>query len=87
MLHFKIYLFITHRKISRKDKINNFKITAPTWIDEFEDYIEHIKEKHETLLINPPIYPYSNRINNRLVFKITYMDLSWNHKLLKEWNY
>ena len=27
-------------------------------------------KKHETLPMNPPIHIYTNRINNRLVFKI-----------------
>ena len=35
-----------------------------------QDYIEFIIKRHETLPNNPPIYIYSNRINNRLVFKI-----------------
>ena len=34
------------------------------------DYIEHIIEKHEILTTIPPIHVYTNRINNRLVFKI-----------------
>ena len=34
-----------------------------------QDYVEFIKQKHETS-INPPIDIYISRINNRLVFKI-----------------
>ena len=53
-----------------------------TWNDEFElsgcyysvadiqDYIVYITQKHETLLTNPPIHIYINRINYRLVFKM-----------------
>ena len=55
---------------------------APTWNDEFElpdcsysvsdiqEYINYIIKKHETLIANPPIHIYINRIINRLVFKI-----------------
>ena len=54
----------------------------PTWNDEFElpdgsysvsdiqDYFEYIIKKHETLATIPPIHVYTNRTNNRLVFKI-----------------
>ena len=31
-------------------------------------YIDYIRKKHE--ITDPPIYIYSNMINNRLVFKI-----------------
>ena len=35
-----------------------------------QDYIEYIIKKHETLRAIPPIYVYTNIINNRLVFEI-----------------
>ena len=35
-----------------------------------QNFIEYIIKNYETLPINPPIYIYINRINNRLVFKI-----------------
>ena len=59
------------------------KIIGSTWNDEFElpdgsyavsgiqDYIECIIKEHEILTITPSIHVYTNRINNRLVFKIT----------------
>ena len=61
---------------------NKFKISAPTWNDNFElpdgsysiadiqDYFELIIKKHETLTENPPIQIYPNKIKNRNVFKI-----------------
>ena len=61
---------------------NKFKISAPTWNDTFdlpdgsysiediEDYFEFIIKKHENLTENPPIEIYSNKIKNRIVFKI-----------------
>ena len=78
-------LFITRRKIIRKQyKNNKLKIIAPTRNDEFElqdssysvsdiqDYIACIIKKHEKLTTVPPIHVYINRINNRLVFEIRY---------------
>ena len=61
---------------------NKFKISAPTWNDEFElpdgsysiadiqDNFEIIIRKHETLTENPPIQIYPDKIKNRIVFKI-----------------
>ena len=62
---------------------NKFKISAPTWNDNFElpdgsysiadiqDYFELIIKKHETLTENPPVQIYSNKIKSRIVLKIT----------------
>ena len=61
---------------------NKFKISAPTWNDEFglpdgsysiediQDYFKFIIKKHKTLPENPPIQIYPNKIKNRIVFKI-----------------
>ena len=61
---------------------NKFKILAPTWNDTFDlsgdsysiadiqDYFEFIIKKHETLTENPLVQIYSNKIKNRIVFKI-----------------
>ena len=61
---------------------NKFKISGPTWNDEFDlpdgsysisdiqDYVEFIIKKHETLAENPPIQIYPNKIKNRIVFKV-----------------
>ena len=74
-------IYYTSKNIRQQHKNNKLKITATAWNDEFEwpdvssvsdiqDYVEFIKQKHETLSINPPIDIYISRINNRLVFKI-----------------
>ena len=39
-------------------------------IEDIQDYFEFIIKKHETLTGNPPIEIYSNKIKNRIVFKI-----------------
>ena len=39
-------------------------------IDGIQDYLEFIIKKHETLTDNPSIKIYSNKIKNRIVFKI-----------------
>ena len=62
---------------------NKFKIYTPIWnetfdlpdgsytIDNIRDYFEFIIKKHETLTDNnTPIKIYSNKIKNRIVFKI-----------------
>ena len=74
-------IYYTSKNIRQQHKNNKLKITATAWNDEFEwpdvssvsdiqDYVEFIKQKHETLSINPPIDIYISRINSRLVFKI-----------------
>ena len=67
-----------HKKIKKK----KIKISAPTWnetfnlpdgsysIDGIEDYFEFIMKKHVILTDNPSIKIYSNKIKNRMVFKI-----------------
>ena len=61
---------------------NKFKISAPTWSEEFElpdgsysisdiqDYFEYILKKHSESVDNPSIRMYINRIENRITFKI-----------------
>ena len=39
-------------------------------ISDIQDYFEFIIKKHETLTENPPIQIYSNKIKNRIVFKV-----------------
>ena len=68
--------------IKAKYSNNKFKISAPTWNDEFnspdgsysvsdiQDYFEYIIEKHETIADNPPVKIYVNKIKSRIVFKI-----------------
>ena len=61
---------------------NKFKISAPTWNDEFDlpdgpysmadiqDYFKFIIRKHKTLTENPPVQIYPNKIKKRIVFNI-----------------
>ena len=61
---------------------NKFKISTPTWNDTFDlpdgsysiadiqNYFEFIIKEQETLTENPPVQIYSNKIKNRIVFKI-----------------
>ena len=67
-----------------RSEYNNrkFKISAPTWNDEFnlpdgsysisdiQDYFEYIIKKYETIADNPPLQIYVNKIKNRIAFKI-----------------
>ena len=80
MINLSIYF--TWKNIKCAYNNNKFKISAPTWNDEFDlpdgsdsisdiqDYFEFIIKKHETLAENPPIQTYSNKIKNRIVFRI-----------------
>ena len=62
---------------------NKFKILGPTWKKKFElaygsysvsniqEYFESIiKKEHETVVDNPPMRIYVNKIENRITFKI-----------------
>ena len=76
----RIYYTWKNIKSSYKDK--KFKISAPTWSDEFElpdgsysisdiqDYFEYIFKKHSKGFDNPSIKIYVNTIENRVTFKI-----------------
>ena len=60
-------IYYTWKNIKSEYKYNKFKISAPTWNDEFDlpdgsysiseiqDYFEYIIKKHETIADNPPI--------------------------------
>ena len=43
---------------------------CPYSISEIQDYFEFIIKKHETLTENSPIQIYSNKIKNRIIFKV-----------------
>ena len=63
-------------------KNNIFKISAPTWNEEFElpkgsysisdiqDYFEYILKSHGEKTVNPSIRIYVNKIENKITFKI-----------------
>ena len=72
----------TWKNIKGSCNNNKFKISAPTWSDEFElpdgsysisdiqDYFEYILKKHSENVDNPSIKIYINKIENRITFKI-----------------
>ena len=74
-------IFYTWKNIKSEYNNNKFKITAPTWNDEFnlpdgsysvsdiQDYFEYIINKHETIADIPLVQIYVNK-KNRIVFKI-----------------
>ena len=74
-------IYYTWKNIKSKYNSNKFKISAPTWNDEFnlpdgsyslsaiQDYFEYIFKKHETSADNPPVQIYVNKIKNRLFLK------------------
>ena len=63
-------------------KNNKFKISAPTWNEEFElpdgsyfisdiqDYFEYILKRHGENTVDPSLRMYTNKIENRITFKI-----------------
>ena len=66
-------IYYTWKNIKSAYNNNKFKISTPTWNDEFDlpdgsysitniqDYFEFIIRKHETLAENPPIQIYPNK--------------------------
>ena len=77
-------IYYTWKNIKSEYKNNKFKISAPTWNDEYnlldgsyfvfdiQDCFEYIIKKHETVtdIDNPPVEIDVNEIKNRIVFKI-----------------
>ena len=71
-------IYYTWKIIKSKYNNNKFKIHAPTRNDEFslpdgscsisdiQDYFEYIIEKHETIVDNPSLQIYVNKIKNRI---------------------
>ena len=76
-------IYYTWKNIKKSYKNNKFKISAPTWTEEFElhdgsyfisdiqDYFEYILKTHGKKLVNPSIRIYINKIENRITLKIT----------------
>ena len=74
-------IYYTWKNIRKSYKNNKFKISAPTWNDEFEllggsysitdiqDYFEYISKKHNENIDNPSIKIYVNKIENRITYK------------------
>ena len=77
-----LIIYYTWKNIKSSYNNNKFKISAPTWSEEFElpdgsysisdiqDYFEYIFKKHSESVVNPSIRIYVNRIENRITFKI-----------------
>ena len=75
-------IYYTWKNIKSSYNNNKFKISAPTWNEEFElpdgsysisdiqVYVEYIFKKHSESVDNPPIRIYVNRTENRITFKI-----------------
>ena len=75
-------IYYTCKNIKSSYNNNKFKISAPTWSEEFElpdgsysvsdiqDYFEYILKKHSENVDNPSIIIYVNKIENRITFKI-----------------
>ena len=74
-------IYYTWKNIKSSYNNHNFKISAPTWSDEFElpdgsysisniqDYFGYIFKKHNGNVDNPSIRIYVNKIENRITFK------------------
>ena len=75
-------IYYTWTNIKSSYNNNKFKISAPTWNDEFElpdgsysvsdiqDYFEYILKKHGEDIDKPSVQIYVNKIENRITFKI-----------------
>ena len=75
-------IYYTWKNIKYEYNNSKFKISPPTWNDEFnlpnesysvsdiQDYFEYIIKKHETIADNPSVQIHVSKIKNRIVFKI-----------------
>ena len=75
-------IYYTWRNIKSSYNNNKFKISAPTWNDEFEwpdgsysvsdiqNYLNTLKKKHGENTNKPWVEIYVNKIENRITFKI-----------------
>ena len=75
-------VYYTWKNIKSEYNNNKFRISAPTWNDEFNlpdgsysvsdirDYFAYIIKKHETIVDNLPVQIYANKIKNKITFKI-----------------
>ena len=74
-------IYYTWKNIKSAYNNSKFKISAPTWTDEFnlpagsysisriENYFEYIIKKNETLTDNLPVQNYTNKIKSSIVLK------------------
>ena len=75
-------IYYTWKNVKSSYNNNKFRISAPTWREEFElpdgsysiseiqGYFEYVLKKHSESVDNPSIRMYINRIENRITFKI-----------------
>ena len=78
----KLSIYYIWNNVKSSYNNNKFKISAPTWIEEFtlpdgsysisdiQDYFEYILKKHGENTDKPSIQIYVNKIKNRITFKI-----------------
>ena len=96
ILLYQLSAFTIHGEIWKKSyKNNKFKVSAPTWNEEFElsdgpysvsdvqDYVEYISKSIRDKTVNPSIRICANKIENRVTFKIK----AGYYLFLKQWNY
>ena len=75
-------IYYTWKNIKSEYSNNKFKISAPAWNNKFnlpggsysvsdiQDHFEYIIKKYETIVDNPPVQIYVNKIKKRIAFKI-----------------
>ena len=75
-------IYYTWKNMKKSYKNNKFKITAPTWNEEFElpngsyyisdiqGYFEYLFKKHREKTVNPSVKIKINKIETRIAFKI-----------------
>ena len=75
-------IYYTWKNIKSSYNSNKFKISPPTWNDEFElpdgsysvsdiqDFFEYILEKHGEDIDEQSVQIYVNNVENRITFKI-----------------
>ena len=75
-------IYSTWKDIKKSYKNNKFKISAPTWNEEFQltdgsysvshnqDYFDYIIKKYKTITKNPLIMLYAKKIEKAITFKI-----------------
>ena len=75
-------IYYTWKNIKNTFNNNKFKISAPTWneefklpdgsysVSDFQEYFKYIMKKHDEAIGKPSIMIYVKKIENRVTFKI-----------------
>ena len=83
-------IYYTSKNIKSSYNNNKFKISAPTWNDEFElpdgsysisdieDYFEYILKKHGESVEKPSLRIFVNKIQNKITLEIKNGFLTFN---------